>query len=302
MRNAAVRQRLDNGQVRIRQLDVLADKGNRRLADGVQLALNHGLPLGQVTAQARQPQQLADFLVQPFLVQHQRHFIDGAGIQVLEHAISRQVAEQANLRAHFSGHFVFTAANKNVRADADAAEFLDGVLRGLRFQLTRRLQEGDEGNVNIQAVFKANFRAHLADSFKERLALNIANRAADFGNHHVRRVFLLGDKEDVALDFVGDVRDDLNRRTEVAALPLTVDNGLVDAAAGHVCRLRQGFVNKALVVTKVEVSFRAVVRHEHFAVLIRTHRTGVNVDIRVKFLRWKRADRGISADAPVTPP
>ena len=78
MRNAAVRQRLDNGQVRIRQLDVLADKGNRRLADGVQLALNHGLPLGQVTAQARQSQQLADFLVQPFLVQHQRHFIDGA--------------------------------------------------------------------------------------------------------------------------------------------------------------------------------------------------------------------------------
>ena len=80
------------------------------------------------------------------------------------------------------------------------------------------------------------------------------------------------------------MRDDLNRRTEVAALPLTVDNSLVDAAGGHVCRLRQGFVNKALVVTKVEVSFRAVVRHEHFTVLIRTHRTGVNVDIWVKFL------------------
>ena len=80
------------------------------------------------------------------------------------------------------------------------------------------------------------------------------------------------------------MRDNLHRLSQISALTLLVQHVPVHLAGGQVGVLVQIFVNKALVVTKVEVSFRAVVRHEHFAVLIRTHRTGVNVDIRIKFL------------------
>ncbi len=34
---------------------------------------------------------------------------------------------------------------------------------------------------------------------------------------------------------------------------------------------------EALVVAKIEIGFRAVVRHIHFAVLIGRHRAGINV-------------------------
>ena len=39
---------------------------------------------------------------------------------------------------------------------------------------------------------------------------------------------------------------------------------------------------KTFVVSQVEVGFRAVVGDEHFAVLKRAHRAGVDVDIRVE--------------------
>ena len=138
--------------------------------------------------------------------------------------------------------------------------------------------------MNIQHVFAADFAFQLARRFKERQGFNVADRAADFGDDHIRRILLEGDLQHAALDLVGDVRDDLNGRAQILALALTGDDGIIHAAAGDVGRLRQTLVDEALVVAQVEVGFRAVVGDENLAVLIRVHRAGINVDVGIKLL------------------
>jgi hypothetical protein len=104
----------------------------------------------------------------------------------------------------------------------------------------------------------------LADRLQEGEALDVADRAADLGDHHV----VVGRQPaDRALDRVGDVRDHLHGRAEVVAAALLGDHVLVDAAGGDVVGLRERLVDEALVVAQVQVGLGAVVGDEHLAVL-----------------------------------
>ena len=123
--------------------------------------------------------------------------------------------------------------------------------------------------------------AHLADRLEERQALDVADRAADLDDHHVR-VAVAGHARDPLLDLVGDVRDDLDRAAEVVAAALLGDDRLVDAAGRDVGALGQVLVDEPLVVAQVEVGLGAVVGDEHLAVLVRRHGPGVDVDVRVE--------------------
>ena len=80
------------------------------------------------------------------------------------------------------------------------------------------------------------------------------------------------------------MRDYLHRAAEVGPLSFAVEDIPIYLARGHAGRSAQAFVNKALVVAEVEVGFCTVIGDEHLAVLIRAHRAGVNVEIRVKLL------------------
>ena len=71
--------------------------------------------------------------------------------------------------------------------------------------------------------------AHLADGLQERQRLDVADRAADLHDDHVRAP-VAGDPPDALLDLVGDVGDDLDRAAEVVAAALLGDDRLVDAA------------------------------------------------------------------------
>ena len=143
---------------------------------------------------------------------------------------------------------------------------------------------GHKGNVNIEGIFAPDFQADLADSFKEGLAFNIAGGAAHLGNDHVR-AGLFAHAVDEFLDFVGDVRNYLNRFSEIFAPALFVKHVPVDLAGGKVGIFVQILVDKALIVAKVKVGFGAVLRYINLAVLIGAHGAGVNVNIRVKLLR-----------------
>jgi hypothetical protein len=49
-------------------------------------------------------------------------------------------------------------------------------------------------------------------------------------------------------------------------------------------RRGQTYVDEPLVAADVEVGLLAIVGHEHFAVFVRVHRAGINVDVRVDLL------------------
>ena len=121
--------------------------------------------------------------------------------------------------------------------------------------------------------------AKLADRFEKGHCLDIANRAADLAKYEIEIVVAA---QHEVLDLVGDVRNDLHGRTEIVAAPLLLDDVLVDTAGGDVVVLIRGAPGKPLVMAEVEISLGSIVRHKDFAVLIRRHRAGIDIEIGIE--------------------
>jgi hypothetical protein len=157
----------------------------------------------------------------------------------------------------------------------------------------------DQGQVDEHAAPAPDVDRELPDRLEERQRFDVADRAADLGDHEVD-LARLGHQLDPLLDLVGDVRDDLDGRAEVVATPLSADHGVVDPAGRHVRRPARVRIGEALVVTEVEVGLGAVLGDEHLAVLVRRHRPRVDVDVRIELLQLdvepagdeQTADRG----------
>ena len=78
--------------------------------------------------------------------------------------------------------------------------------------------------------------------------------------------------------------DNLYGGPQIFPLSFFIDHRLVDFACRHVGGFGQIFVNETFIVSQIEIRFRAIIGDKDFAVLVRTHGTGIYIDIRVKFL------------------
>ena len=174
-----------------------------------------------------------------------------------------------------------TAAKQNVGLNPNAEHFLDAVLRGLGLELTGSGDVGDERNVNEERVLLAKLQAHLANGFEEGKRFDVADSAADFDDDDVDT---FGDAFDTALDFVGDVGNDLDGLAEVVAAALLGEDGFVNTAGSPVIVASKLGVGEALVVAKVEVCLRTVFGNENFAMLVGAHGAGIDIQIRIAFL------------------
>ncbi len=151
-----------------------------------------------------------------------------------------------------------------------------------------------------QRIAPAEFVAHLADGFGERLRLDVAHRTADLANHHVNVARNLVRRR---LDLVGDVRDHLDGLAKIVAATFLLDDAFVDSSRREVVVLGEVGVSEALVVAEVEVGFGPVVGDEDLAMLKRAHRAGIDVQVRVKLLHvdpqataFKQAADGCGGD------
>ena len=173
------------------------------------------------------------------------------------------------------------AEHDDIGLDADAAQLLDRVLGGLRLELARGGQLGEQRHVDVQHVRPADILAHLADGLEERQRFDVADGPAHLDDDHIR-IAVARDPPDALLDLVGDVGDDLDRATEVVATAFLGDDRLVDPASRDVAELAQVRVDEALVMAEVEIGFGAVVGDEHLAVLVRRHRARIHVDVGIE--------------------
>ena len=121
--------------------------------------------------------------------------------------------------------------------------------------------------------------AELADRLEERQPLDIADGPANFHQHEVDALVAL---ENEVLDRVGDVGNHLHGRAEIVAASLLGDQLLVDAPGCDVVLAIGAAPGKALVMAKVEIRLGAVVGDEHFPMLGRAHRAGVDVEIGIE--------------------
>ncbi|CAI8444322.1 MAG: Uncharacterised protein [Cyanobium sp. ARS6] len=155
------------------------------------------------------------------------------------------------------------------------------MLGGFGFQFSRRADVRQQGDVDVCQVVATHITAELTDGFQKRQRLNVTHRAADFGDHHISTT-VGGHPVDPFADFTGDVGNHLHRAAVVITAAFFVNHRLVDRTGGHAVQPRHRRIGEALVVTQVEVGFSPVFGHEDLAMLKRTHRAWVHIQVWIQ--------------------
>ena len=178
---------LVNRLVRVAVIDVFADDGDRhlllRMADPL-----HRDPASRPSRNgpADSPSFCDDQLVQAVLGQPQRHFVDREFlVHLLDDGLRFDVAKQRDLLAVFAAQRPLGAHDQDVGLDTDLPQLADAVLRRLGLGLAGRLEIGHQREVHEQAILLADVERNLPDGFEERQPLDVADRAAQLGDHDV---------------------------------------------------------------------------------------------------------------------
>ena len=148
--------------------------------------------------------------------------------------------------------------------------------------LACRLDIWNQGDMDKKRVLPAHVKPELADRLKKRQTFYVADGAADLDDGHVRITLHLVDGIDY---LIRDMRDDLYGPTLIFPSPLFGNDRVVDTAGGVVVSLPHHGICVSLVMTQIKVGFSAVVRHINLAVLKGVHGAGIDVDVRVEFLK-----------------
>ena len=186
---------------------------------------------------------------------------------------------------------VLRAADDRVGRYADGAKLANRVLGGFGLQFVGRTQMWHKRQMDVHDVVVAHVVFKLTDCFKKRQGLDVANRASDLDNAHVRGT-LQGYLLDSIFDLVGDVRNDLDGCAQIRAATLLFDDRAVNLPRCYVVELGEILIDEALVVSEVEVGFGTVFRHEHLTMLVRIHGAGISINVGIQFLD---ADRNTAA-------
>ena len=225
--DARMPERLDDGEIRVRERDVLAHDRDVDLALAVVRRLEKRLQRRQVDRAHLKPELVEDLHVEALLIEGKRHLVDGRRVDAGEHVLGRHVAEQRDLLAHLVGDLVVGTAHDEVGLHADGAQLLHGMLRRLGLHLVSCGDVGDERHVHEEHIARVLLFLELAGSFDERLGLDVADRAADLGDDDVG-VRLGSDAAQTFLDGLGHMRDDLHGSAEEVAAALARDKRLID--------------------------------------------------------------------------
>ena len=200
----------------------------------------------------------------------------------LDNALRAHITEKRDLPFLIGRDRTVAAAKKDIRLNADRAQLFYRVLRRLCLHLTGTRNVGQKRQVNEDGSVLAEFLAKLTDGFEKWQALNIADCSPDLTEDEVH---VSGITQHEVFDRVGDVRNDLNRRAKEITATFFFKNGLIDPPRRDVVALFCRHASEALIVAEIEVRFCTVICHEHLTMLVRRHRSRVDVQIRVELTK-----------------
>ena len=284
--HTAMDQRLLDGFIGIFKLRVLADHADRDRAIGGMNTVIHILPHGQIGARrGRNLKRIQNGLIQPFAMIGEGGLVNRFQIIGGDHRLRAHVAEQGQLGAFFFGDRLLGPADQNIWLQPDGAQFLDRMLRRLGLQLTARRQPRQQRQMHKDALPAWLVLCELADRLEKGQALDITDGAADLAQHEID--FVVAGVDEI-LDFVGDMRNHLNRLAEIVAAPFVFEHVGVDPARRDRIRHARRDPGKAFVMPEVQIGFRAVVGDENLAMFKRAHRAGIDVQVGVQLAQTHR--------------
>ena len=125
------------------------------------------------------------------------------------------------------------------------------MLGWLGFQLARWAKVWNQRNVNKKHVVTTNVVTHLPGCLQERLRFDVSNGSTNLSDDDIRNWILVGLQSHSALNFVGDVRDDLDGVSQVFSAALLGNNGLVNLTGCDIGCSRKVDIQKAFVVADI---------------------------------------------------
>ena len=283
-RPGRVTHRLGYREIRVRQLDVLADEANRQRNPRAADPLGERDPLREVgRVRAGEAELLDDDPAEAGFLEHQRDAVDGPRVGFADHVFCLHVAEERDLLAEIVVDRLVGPRDHHIGLDTDRAELADGVLSRLRLELAGG-DPWEQREVDVEDVLLADVVPELTDRLEVGERFDIAHRTADLDDHELG-LLLARDAMDPLLDLVRHVRDDLDGRAEVIAAALLRDDRVVDLTGRQVRCASDVAVYKTLVVAEVEVGLGTVFSHEYLAVLVGRHRPRIDVEIGIHLER-----------------
>ena len=290
--------------VSVLQLDVFSSNGDGDLVLGMDHPLNEGFPFLKVGGRrVAEADFIDDKAVDLIAAKVEWALVNRVGdIAKGDDVLFLHVAEHGDLLAVVLVEIGLGAADDDVRLDPEFAKFCNGLLSRLGLCLAGSLDVGQQGDVDEADVVLANLQRKLAQRFDEKQPFHIADRAANFRDENIYIGVVRSDLVHSFLNLVGNVGNELHGLAEVFAAPLLFNHGIEDLAGGEVVHLRHDAGGETLVVAEVEIGLRTIVEHIDLAVLVRRHRAGIDVQVRVEFLHQgfesasfkERADGGRS--------
>ena len=278
---------LGNRKVSVVQVNVLTNQRNLNAVLRRFNALKQLVPLTPVHVAESQAQTLNKEGIQAFAMQCRGNLIDRGRVLTFDDSISVDVAHERDLALNSLGQRAVRTQHQRIGLNADGAQRGHRVLGRLGLELPGSGKEGDQCNVHKGNIVAAQVGAHLTRGLQEGLRFDIAHGSANFRDDDIGGIALsighsLGAHN--ALDFIGDVRDDLDGVTQVFAAAFLCNNGGVHLAGGCIRGAGEVHVQEALVVADIEVGFCAIFSDENLTVLEGVHRPGIDVDVGVKLL------------------
>ena len=153
------------------------------------------------------------------------------------------------------------------------------MLGRLRLELSSGRYVRDKSEMDEETVLASHLLAHLANRLEERQGFDIADGATDFDN---RDVDGFGDTANGFLDFIRHMGNHLDSFSEVVSAAFLLNDGFVNATGGEIVAARQLRVCITLVVAEIEIGLSAIVGDVDLTVLIGTHRSGIDIQVRVE--------------------
>ena len=160
-----VDERLVQRLVGIGKVDILADHGDGDLVLGMLERLDQLFPDLELGRLGDDAELVADDFIEHLLVQHPGDPVDRVRVPDGDDGIGLNVCKQRDFLLFVLGNGPIGAAQECIGLDADPAQLLHGVLRGLGLDLARALDERHERQVDVAGVVRAELQAHLPHRF-----------------------------------------------------------------------------------------------------------------------------------------
>ena len=264
-------------------LDVLPDHGDLNFVLGIADPMDQFTPVTNVEPTRFQSQLIADLLVQLVLNQSQRDFVNGElFVDLFDDGLLLNIAEQGNLGAVIMAKRAFGPDDKNIGLNPDFTQLTDAVLGRLCLRFAGCFEVRHQRQVDEQAVVFADVERDLPDCFEKRQTFDVPDSPPKLGDNDIN--IWTGEVQYAAFDFVGDVGNNLDCRSQIFTAAFFFDDALVNLPRGVVRLTSQRTAGEAFVVSEVEICLGTIFQHIDFAVLIGAHRPWIDVDVRIQLL------------------